>query len=490
MNERGKSDDGIVPRKRPNKGTGAPVPAEDVEERPSTKGNPNRQNSFRTQCRAELDDALGRIRQVAKRDQEAKFTALWHHVYKIDQLREAFLSLKRTAAPGVDGVTWQDYREDLESNLRDLSDRLQRGAYRPHPVRRSYIPKADGRQRPLGVTATEDKLVQRATVEVLNAVYEEDFVGFSYGFRPGRDQHRALDAIYVGFTRRKVNWVLDADIRGFFDAIDHGWLMRFVEHRIADKRVNRHIKKWLHAGVLEDGEWRQEEEGTPQGGCVSPLLGNIYLHYVFDLWANAWRKKAHGDMVIVRYADDCVVGFEHRHTAEQFRRDLERRMAKFGLVLHPEKTRLLEFGRFAAERRKRRGDKKPETFDFLGFTHICATRRTTGGFVIRRRTMRKRVRAKLAELKLELRRRLHHRVPEVGTWLASVLRGHFNYYGVPLNYPSLATFHNRVVRLWLATLRRRSQRSSMTWERMSVTAARYLPRPQIKRPWPSENLSV
>ncbi len=306
MNERGKSDDDVVPQKRPNKDTGAPGSAEAVEERSSTKGNPSERDSFRTQRRAELEQALARVRQVAERDHEVKFTALWHHVYQSDRLREAFFGLKRTAAPGVDGVTWCDYRRDLEGNLQDLSGRLQRGAYRPHPVRRVYIPKGDGRQRPLGVTATEDKIVQKTTAEVLNAVYEADFVGFSYGFRPGRDQHQALDALFVGLTRRKVNWVLDADIRGFFDAIDHGWLVKFVEHRIADQRVIRHIKKWLHAGVLEDGEWRGEVEGTPQGGCISPLLANIYLHYVFDLWANAWRSKARGDVVIVRYADDCA----------------------------------------------------------------------------------------------------------------------------------------------------------------------------------------
>ena len=490
MNERGKSDGDVVPEKRPNNGAGAPVPAEDVEERSPTKGNPNQQNSFRTQRRAELENELARIRQVAERDQEAKFTALWHHVYKPDRLREAFLGLKRTAAPGTDGVTWRDYREGLESNLEDLSGRLQRGAYRPCPVRRVFIPKADGRQRPLGVTATEDKLVQGATADVLNAVYEADFVDFSYGFRPGRHQHHALDAIYVGFTKRRVSWVLDADIRGFFDAIDHEWLMRFVEHRIADRRVLRHIKKWLHAGVLEDGEWRQEEEGTPQGGCISPLLANIYLHYALDLWVNAWRARAHGDVVVVRYADDFVVGFEHRHVAEQFRRDLELRLAKFGLELHSDKTRLLEFGRFAAERRKRRGLRKPETFDFLGFTHICATGRRSGGFVIRRRTMRKRIRGKLSELRLELRRRRHHRIPEVGHWLASVLRGHIQYYGVPLNYDSLSSFHDRVVRMWHATLCRRSQRGSVTWDRMARLVALYLPRPRIVHPWPWRRLRV
>lgn len=486
----GKSDDDVVPKKQPNKGSGAPDPAEAVEERSSTKGNPCKPDSFRTQSRAELERGLARIRQVASSDKEVQFTTLWHHVYNVSRLQEAFLGLKRQAAPGVDGVTWRDYRQGMVPKLQDLSVRLQRGAYRPLPVKRVFIDKSDGRKRALGVTATEDKLVQRATVEVLNAVYEEDFVGFSYGFRPGRSQHDALDALYVGLTQRKVNWVLDADIRGFFDSINHEWLLRFIEHRIADKRVLRHIKKWLHAGVLEDGEWRQEEEGTPQGGTISPLLANIYLHYAFDLWANEWRSRARGDVIIVRYADDFVVGFQHRETAVQFLEDLKRRFAKFDLELHPDKTRLLEFGRFAAERRSKRKEGKPETFDFLGFTHICATTRRSGAFVIYRRTRRKSVHAKLGEIRRELRRRLHHRRSEVGAWLASVLRGHFNYYGVPLNFRSMQSFHTHVVRLWLQTLRRRSHRSKTTWARMQRLVQHLLPRPSITHPWPNERLRV
>jgi RNA-directed DNA polymerase len=486
----GKSDGDVVPEKLPNKELGAPKSAEAVEERSSTKGNSCEPISFRTQGRVELEQGLARIRQVAKGDKEVQFTTLWHHVYNVARLQEAFLGLKRKAAPGVDDVTWQDYRQGMGPKLQHLSERLQRGAYRPLPVRRVYIDKLDGRQRALGVTATEDKLVQRATVKVLNAVYEEDFVDFSYGFRPGRSQHNALDALYVGLAQRKVNWVLDADIRGFFDSINHEWLLRFIEHRIADKRVLRHIKKWLHAGVLEEGEWKQEDEGTPQGGNISPLLANIYLHYAFDLWANVWRSRARGDVIIVRYADDFVVGFQHRETAEQFLRDLTLRFAKFGLELHPDKTRLLEFGRFAAERRSQRNAGKPETFDFLGFTHICATTRKTGAFVIYRRTRRKSVHAKLVAIRRELRRRLHHRRSEVGAWLASVLRGHFNYYGVPLNYRSLHNFHAHVVRMWLKTLRRRSQRSTTTWVRMRRLIDHLLPRPSITHPWPYERLRV
>ena len=362
----------------------------------------------------DLQSALERIRQVACRDKGARFTALWHHVYNVDRLREAYFSLKRNAAPGVDGETWQHYGEDLEGNLQELCTRLKRGAYRAKPVRRVYIPKADGRQRPLGVTALEDKVVQRAVVKVLNAIYESDFLGFSYGFRPGRNPHNALDALYVGIMRKRVNWMLDADIRGFFDAIDHEWLMKFVEHRIADQRVLRHIKKWLNAGVMEDGKRTQAEKGTPQGGSVSPLLANVYLHYVFDLWVHQWRKRhARGEVIIVRFADDFTVGFQYREDAERFLEELRERFQRFHLELHPEKTRLMEIGRYAAENRKRRGEGKPESFDFLGFTHTCDKTRN-GKFIVLRQTMRKRLQSKLREIKIELKRRLHHPVPEVG----------------------------------------------------------------------------
>jgi RNA-directed DNA polymerase len=353
-----------------------------------------------------------------------RFTALLHHIYDLKTLRAAYLGLKRDAAAGVDGETWRHYGEQLEENLRDLSDRLKRGAYRAKPVRRVYIAKADGRQRPLGVTALEDKLVQRAMVEVLNAIYETDFLGFSYGFRPGRSQHNALDAIYTGLLTRQVNWVLDLDIRGFFDALDRGWLVKFIEHRIADRRVVRLIQKWLNAGVLEDGKRIRVEEGTPQGGSASPLLANIYLHYVFDLWVQAWRRKqAHGDMVVVRFADDLVLGFQYKSDAERFWKELAERFRKFQLELHPEKTRLLEFGRFAAENRKRRGQRKPVTFNFLGFTHICGKRRSNGRFTVLRQTMRQRLQAKLSEVKAELRRRMHDPIPEGGQVVALGGRG-------------------------------------------------------------------
>ena len=419
-----------------------------------------------------------------------RFTTLFHHVADIEALREAYLGLKRKAAPGVDGVTWQQYGEELEANLRDLSARLKRGAYRAKPVRRVYIPKADGRQRPLGVTALEDKLVQAAAVGVLNAVYEVDFLGFSYGFRPGRGQHDALDALVVGVERGRVNWVLDADIRGFFDAIDHGWLMRFVEHRIADRRVLRLIQKWLNAGVLEDGERTRSKTGTPQGGSASPFLANVYLHYVFDLWAHQWRRRqGRGDVRIVRYADDVVVGFERKGDAERFLANLHERFARFGLELHPTKTRLIEFGRFAADNRRRRGLGKPETFDFLGFTHICG-QSANGYFRVERQTMRKRTRAKLADIKAELKRRRHRSVPEQGAWLRSVLNGHYRYYGVPHNSRALRVFRFQVARHWRRALLRRSQKGRMPWKRMSRFIQRWLPWPRICHPYPIHRFGV
>jgi len=439
----------------------------------------------------DLQNALERIRQAARLDKELRFTSLWHHVYNGERLRQAYKSLKRWAAPGVDGETWQHYGERLEENLQDLSDRLRRGAYRAKPVKRAYIPKADGRERPIGITALEDKVVQRATVEVLNAIYEIDFRGFSYGFRPGRSQHDALDALTVGIERRKVNWVLDADIRGFFDAIDHAWLVRFVEHRIRDPRVVRHVKKWLRAGVLEDEKWRQVDEGTPQGGSASPLLANVYLHYVFDLWIDHWRKQpGRGDVIVVRYADDFVIGFQHRREAEQCLAQMRQRFRKFNLELHPDKTRLIEFGRFAAKDRKGRGEGKPETFDFLGFTHICGKTRKGNRFVVLRHTMRKRLTKKVHEIKTELYRRRHRPIPEIGRWLRSVVTGHYRYYGVPHNSRKIATFRYRIVRAWLRALRRRGQKDRTTWDRINRLAQRWLPIPRIQHPYPAQRLGV
>ena len=489
MDDRRKSDRPGVPGKSPNK-AGRPA-AEGMEGRGLAKGNRPEQNTSRTLSRSDVRSALERIRQAASKDRKTKFTALFHHIYNPDTLRAAYLALKRDAAPGVDGTTWQAYGQALESNLQDLSERLRRGAYRARPVRRVYIPKADGRQRPLGVTTLEDKIVQRATVAVLNTIYETDFLGFSYGFRPGRSQHDALDALYAGLLTRKVNWVLDLDIRGFFDAIDHGWLVQFVEHRIADRRVVRLIQKWLNAGVLEEGKRTRVPEGTPQGGSASPLLANIYLHYAFDLWVQAWRKRhAHGEVIVVRFADDIVLGFQSEKDARQFHSDLAARFCKFKLELHPEKTRLIEFGPFAAEQRRRRGDGKPETFDFLGFTHICAKKRSNGCFTVLRQTVRKRLQAKLGEVKAELRRRLHHPIPEHGSWLRSVVGGHLHYYGVPMNSPALALFRFQVGWLWHRALSRRSQTGRVRWDRMRRLIDRWLPPARICHPYPLRRLGV
>lgn len=489
MHGQGQSDRPVVPVKLPNKA--ARAVAEAMEGRGLAKGNLPEQNALRMQSRESVRSALGRVREAAKKDRTMRFTALLHHVYSLDTLRTAYFSLKKEAAPGVDGETWRHYGEALEEHLQDLSGRLKRGAYRAKPVRRVYIAKDGGGQRPLGVTALEDKLVQRATVEVLNAIYETDFLGFSYGFRPGRSQHDCLDALYAGLRMRPVNWVLDVDIRGFFDAIDHGWLVKFVEHRIADRRIVRLIQKWLNAGVLEDGKRRDVEQGTPQGGSASPLLANIYLHYVFDLWVQSWRRShARGKMIVVRYADDIAVGFQVKSDAERFGAELAERFARFALQLHPEKTRLLEFGPYAAQRRRRAGLGKPETFNFLGFTHICATKRSNGRYTVLRQTMRKRLQAKLNAVKAELRRRMHTPVPVQGQWLSAVVRGHCRYYGVPMNSPALHLFRFRVGRLWHRALCRRSQNGRVRWDRMRRLLKRWLPPVRVCHPYPLRRLGV
>ena len=362
--------------------------------------------------------------------------------------------------------------------------RLHAGRYRAKPSRRVYISKADGRLRPLGIATLEDKIVQRAVVEVLNAVYEVDFRGFSYGFRPGRSPHDALAALAVGISRKKVNWVLDADIRDFFGQLDQVWLKTFLEHRIADDRILRLIDKWLAAGAIENGQWTQSDQGSPQGASVSPLLANVYLHYVLDLWVDWWRHRhAHGDVIIVRWADDFIVGFEHEDDARRFLVELRERFAKFGLELHPDKTRLIEFGRYAAQNRRARGLGKPETFAFLGFTHICA--RSQGGrFWLKRITIAKRMRAKLRQVNDQLKARRHQPIPEQGRWLAAVVRGHQAYYAVPGNSDAITAFRTQVARHWLKALRRRSQRGRMTWARMNRILTRWLPRPRVMHPFP------
>jgi len=473
---------------KPANKTGMPA-AERVEPRAGTKGNAEDSRTHRTQSRARVSQGLDRVRQAARLRKKQQFTCLLHHV-TVDLLRDAFLALKRRAAPGVDGVTWQDYEQGLEGRLGDLHARIHRGGYRAQPVRRRFIPKPDGRQRPLGIAALEDKVVQRAVVTVLNAIYEEDFLGFSYGFRPGRGQHDALDALCVAIKGKRVNWVLDADIKGFFDAVDHEWLLRFLKHRIGDERIVRLVSKWLTAGVLEDGQWSAADQGTPQGAVISPLLANVYLHYVFDLWAQQWRRReATADLIIVRYADDLVVGFEHEADARRFWDAMRERFAHFALELHGEKTQLLEFGRYAIERRQRQGLGKPPTFNFLGFTFICGRSRR-GAFLLRRHTRRDRMRAALRAVKDGLLQRRHASIPEQGDWLRSVVTGYFAYHAVPTNSQALCAYRHHVLSLWRRSLERRSQKAGVTWAKMDRLAAEWLPPPHILHPWPEERFGV
>jgi RNA-directed DNA polymerase len=476
------SDSGVVPVNCSNKG-GKPS-AESREGRPLTKENTKQPHTRSTQSEGSVSQGLSGVRKAAKERKKEKFTSLLHHL-TVQLLTDSFYSLKRKAAPGADGVRWEEYETGLEDRLKDLHSRVHRGAYQAQPSRRIYIPKADGRQRPLGIAAVEDKIVQQAAVTILNQIYEEDFLGFSYGFRPRRSQHQALEALSVGLVRKKVNYVLDADIRGFFDNIDHEWMMRFIQHRVADSRILRLIQKWLKAGVLEEGNRSETKVGTPQGAVISPLLANIYLHYVYDQWVEAWRKKlAKGDVIVVRYADDTVMGFQYRADADRFLEQLRERMRKFGLELHPEKTRRIEFGRYAERDRKRRGAGKPETFDFLGFTHIGGSNGTQGEFVVWRKSASKRMRAKLQQIKQQLRRRRHEPPAQTGKWLQSVVQGYFNYHAVPGNSFSLARFRERVIRHWRSSLRRRSDRHRLSWSRFGRLAERWLPVQRILHPYP------
>jgi RNA-directed DNA polymerase len=476
------SHSGIVPMNQSNKDR--KPSAENEEERPLIKENAGQPNTHPTQSGERVSQGLAGVRKVAREHKEVRFTALLHHL-TVDLLRESFYSLKRKAAPGVDGVTWQEYESGLENRLIDLHGRVHRGAYRAQPSRRVYIEKEDGRQRSLAVAALEDKIVQQAVVTILNQIYEEDFLGFSYGFRPGRSQHDALDALSYALLKKKVNYILDADIRGFFDSLDKSWLVKFVEHRVADPRILRLIQKWLKAGVMEEGQWSEPQTGTPQGSVISPLLANVYLHYSFDLWVNVWRKKwAQGEVVVVRYADDTILGFQYQTDADRFLENLRERLANFGLELHPDKTRRIEFGRFAEENRKRRGEGKPETFDFLGFKHISG-KNGIGRFTVRRTTIRKRMRAKLRQIKQELHRRMHDPVPETGGWLKSVVQGYFHYYAVPGNLESLAVFRDRLLGLWWRNLRRRSQQRHLPWTRMLALGRLWLPQPCVLHPYPA-----
>jgi RNA-directed DNA polymerase len=436
-------------------------------------------------------NGLDRIREAAARDRNLRFTSLMHHITE-ELLREAYNALKRDAATGVDDVAWHEYGEGLETRITDLHDRVQSGRFRAKPSKRVWIPKPDGRQRPIGITALEDKIVQQAAVRVLNHIYEKDFLGFSYGFRPERSQHNALDAIWVGITQRKVGWVLDADIKSFFDTINHAWLMKFLERRIGDPRMLRLIRKWLRAGVSEDGEWSKTEVGTPQGSVISPLLSNIYLHYVLDEWVQAWRKsKAQGEVIIVRYADDFVMGFQYQREAERLLEELKERFAEHGLEIHSEKTRLIEFGRFAESNRAERGEGKPETFDFLGFTHICSRTRKDNRFTIQRKTIAKRLRAKLKAVRIEIISRRHEPAPVLGKWLRSVVQGHLNYFAVPGNKKALDAFRTEINKAWLYALKRRSHKArNLTWDRMTRLIKTWIPTARIKHPYPSQRLCV
>jgi RNA-directed DNA polymerase len=493
MHEPEKSDSPIVPRKPANKAIS--FAAELVEGRGGAAGNASLQSTVRTQSRAAVSQAQARIREAVNRNKKEKLTALLHHV-TIDILRAAFFVLKRRAAPGIDSVTWDMYEGSREANLQGLHARIHAGAYRALPSRRTYIPKADGRQRPLGIAAIEDKIVQAAVVIILTPIYEAEFLGFSYGFRPRRGQHDALDALAYGIKGRNVRWILDADIRSFFDTISHDWLIRFMEHRIADKRIIRLIQKWLKAGVLEGDVRVETDEGTPQGAVISPLLANIYLHYVYDLWVKAWRDRhATGDMIVVRYADDTVVGFQHRGDAALFLRELKERLAKFALDLHSDKTRLIAFGRFVAAQRRRRGEGKPETFDFLGFTHICGTKQAGAGkaaqhFQLLRKTKRKRKWATIQKINKELQRIRHDRIDEQGRHLARMLEGHYAYFAVPTNINAVCAVRHHAKVRWYLSLRRRSQKRSLTWRRMNVIVAKYLPKPRVVHPWPEQRFLV
>jgi group II intron reverse transcriptase/maturase len=473
---------------QPNKS--GQLPAEHVKKRPPAEGNTGQTTVTGTQGPEATSSGLFRVREAAKRDPKLQFSNLLHHI-NVDLLRQAYWALNRQAATGIDGVTWQEYGLELEERLPELQGRVQSERYQAKPSKRIWIAKSDGQQRPIGIAALEDKIVQQALAMVLQQIYEEDFLGFSYGARPGRSQHNALDAVYVAIKQRQVNWVFDADLRKFYDSLDHGWLMKFVEHRVTDQRVLRLLRKFLRAGVSEDGEWSKTVVGTPQGAVISPLLANIYLHYALDQWVKWWRgHRARGEVYIVRYADDFVMGFQYRSDAEQFQAELKERLAKFGLEMHEGKTRLVEFGRFAIENRKKRGEGKPETFDFLGFTHICAKAKS-GRFTIYRKTIAKRLRAKIKVVRETLFHNRHRPVAELGAWLRAVMQGHFNYYGVPGNRKALDTFRTQIQLSWLQALRGRSQKAlSLTWERMKKLIRTWLPTAKVVHPYPNQRLCV
>lgn len=483
-----KSDKAILPKKQPNN-EGDPS-AEAVEGRALPKGNTGQTTVVRTQSRVTTSSGLAGVRQAAQQGKDVQFTALLHHI-TVPLLAQSYYALKRGSAPGIDGVTWHAYGVKLDEKLTELHTRIHKGSYRASPARRRMIPKADGSERPLSILCLEDKIVQQAVVYVLEAIYEADFMGFSYGFRPGRGQHDALDAVSAGILRKRINWVLDADIQRFFDAMDHHWIMQFLQHRIGDKRLLRLIGKWLKVGVMNGHHIERSKVGSPQGAVISPILANVYLHYALDLWAHTWRQKlASGDMIIIRYADDVVLGFEHEGDALVFLEHLRQRLAAFKLNLHPDKTRLIRFGRYAIRDRKWLGQGKPETFDFLGFTHYCSKSNKSGIFIIGRKTIRKRLRATLRHIKAELRRRLHDSIAETGMWLSRVLQGHLNYFSVSGNSPSIWLLFNEVRTLWLKSLRRRSQKAYISWDKFMRLTKRFFPRIRLLHPHPCYRFDV
>jgi len=488
MNADGKSDGSVVPLNPTNKGE-TESSAESAEERLPANRNTVPSNLSRTPSRKRRrPSGLHGVRVAARKSRDLKFTALLHHTNE-ELLTAGFYQLRKTAAVGVDEMTWHEYEEDLENRIADLHGRIHRGGFRAKPSRRVYILKTDGRERPLGIASLEDKIVQHAVRTVLQCIYEEDFLGFSYGFRPGRSQHQALDALAYAIYEKRVNWVLDADVQGFFDEIDRDWLVKFLEHRIGDRRILRLIRKWLNAGIIEGTDWSDTGKGSPQGAVISPLLSNVFLHYVLDLWIHQWRTRhCKGQCIVTRYADDFVIGFETEADAHACLEALKHRLHEFGLTLHPQKTRLIEFGRASAARREREGRGRCETFDFLGFTHICGKTRKNKRFVLWRRTNAKRMSRTLAAIKEQLRRRRHDPVGKTGRWLASVIRGWLQYHAVPDNMRRLDQFVTEVPKLWLRQLQRRSQRgrAAWPWSRMQRLVRRYLPKPKILHPYPKD----